>query len=467
MWAPGIGFAGVFLEEGRNLVVAKAMAGGDGLAYAHLPGNPPAVDLAPLYPIVLSVLWRAWPVFPDNLTLIQILDAAIFGAAAWVVASHARRLPVPAVAVYTTLLLAFVSVPALTLAGSRFSGPLALSLFAGAIWAGDRKSGDLRWSVVAGLLAGLAGLAARAALVVPAGVVLGLLVRRKPREVMATLGAAVVVLIPWGVWLLRQDAPADAWIVENHAAIAATVPPIVEAWGPNVPVVSHFANWILGHLPWWVSYPGGVLLLAAVIVGAAALFRPAPSLVISVALFTLLAAMRSDLRLNESWIVLPWFGLFAAAGAVRAWAANRRTRWAVLTAVGLILIGYVPHAVVGVAGRTFDADRSARSRSVATLVGSVVNETPEEGIVAVAAAELVYLYTGRSTIPPPLIEPGDSTALAQLADRFCDRGVTHVASLGRGFFGTSTDRLLLPASALSLVFELYDGQALHNLKCRD
>jgi hypothetical protein len=68
MWAQGAGYAGVFLEDGRNLVVAKALAGGVGLRYAHLPGAPPALDLEPLYPIALSVLWRAWPAFPARFT---------------------------------------------------------------------------------------------------------------------------------------------------------------------------------------------------------------------------------------------------------------------------------------------------------------------------------------------------------------------------------------------------------------
>jgi hypothetical protein len=468
MWAQGAGYAGVFLEDGRNLVVAKALAGGVGLRYAHLPGAPPALDLEPLYPIALSVLWRAWPAFPENLTLIGIFDAAILGAAAWVVAIQTRRLPLPSFAVHATLVLVFVSVPVLALAANRFAEPLSLLLFGGAVWAADRRPGSLKWAVAAGLLAGLAGLTTRAALVVPVGICIGLLLQRRAWSALVSLVAGLAVLAPWGWWLIRESAVSAPWVSESHAALAAMTWLNVAQWVVDIPVIAPFAGWILPRLPWWVSFPAATLLFAAVVAGGAALFRLVPSLVVSVMLFALAAAFLPDAGAPSIWVVLPWLALFAAAGAIRAWAATRRTRAVVVALVGLIVIGYLPKAVVGIIGRAFESERVARTASVETVVASVRNEIPDEGIVGTPAAELVYLYTGRTAVPPPPVEPNDPTARSQLERSWCGRGVTHVAAVGRGYGGGgSTGRFVPLDSVLYAVFELNDGQALYALTCRD
>lgn len=468
MWAQGAGYAGVFLEDGRNLVAAKALAGGVGLRYAHLPGAPPALDLEPLYPIALSVLWRAWPAFPENLTLIGIFDAAILGAAAWVVAVQMRRLPLPSFAVHATLVLVFVSVPALVLAANRFAEPLSLLLFGGAVWAADRQPGSLKWAVAAGLLAGLAGLTTRPALVVPIGICIGLLLQRRAWVSLAPLVAGLAVLAPWGWWLIRENAVSAPWVSESHTALAAMTRLNVAQWSADVPVIAPVAGWILPGLPWWLSFPATALVFAAVVAGGVALFRLAPSLVVSVTLFALATALVPDAGAPSIWVVLPWLALFAAAGAIRAWAANRGTRPVVVALVGLIVIGYLPKAVVGIIGRAFESERVARTASVEMVVASVRNEIPEESVVGTPAAELVYLYTGRSAVPPPPADPADPTAPAQLERSWCGRGVTHVATVGRGFFGGgSTGRFVPHDSVLHAVFELNDGQALYTLTCRD
>jgi hypothetical protein len=468
MWAQGGGYAGVFLEDGRNLVAAKALASGMGLRYAHLPGAPAALDLEPLYPIALSVLWRAWSAFPENLTLIGIFDAAILGAAAWVVATQARRLPLSSFAVHVTLVLVFVSVPALALAANRFAEPLSLLLFGGAVWAADRQPAGVRWAVAAGLLAGLAGLTTRPALVVPIGICLGLLLQRRAWVALAPLVAGLAVVVPWGWWLIVQNTLSDPWVSESHTALAAMTWPNVAQWSTDVPVIAPFAGWMLPRLPWWLSLPAATLLFAAVVAGGAALFRSVPSLVVSVTLFALAAAVVPDTGAPAIWVVLPWLALFAAAGAIRAWAATRRTRAVVVALVGLIVIGYLPKAVVGIPSRGFESERVARTASLETVVASVRNETGEESVIGIPAAELVYLYTGRSALPPPAVDPNDPTAPAQLERSWCGRGVTHVAVVGRGFGGGgSTSRFVPHDSVLHAVFELNDGQALYTLTCRD
>src|SRR5436190_17278816 len=71
LWAQPRALVGAFYDDGIYVVLAKALAEGHGFHYIHLPGAPPAVHYPVLYPFALSLLWRLWPAFPDNVVLFQ------------------------------------------------------------------------------------------------------------------------------------------------------------------------------------------------------------------------------------------------------------------------------------------------------------------------------------------------------------------------------------------------------------
>ena len=81
LWAQTNAMVGVFYDDGLYVVLAKALATGDGFRFIHLPGAPPGVHYPFLYPAALSVLWRVWPAFPANVTLFQLFDSAMLATA--------------------------------------------------------------------------------------------------------------------------------------------------------------------------------------------------------------------------------------------------------------------------------------------------------------------------------------------------------------------------------------------------
>ncbi len=58
---------GAFHDDSIYLSSARALAEGRGAVLPSVPGDPAQTKYPPLYPWMLSLIWRVWPVFPDNL----------------------------------------------------------------------------------------------------------------------------------------------------------------------------------------------------------------------------------------------------------------------------------------------------------------------------------------------------------------------------------------------------------------
>ena len=65
---------GLFHDDGIYLVNAKALYEGAGYRTASLPDSPPQTKYPPVYPLILSLLWRLSPSFPDNIHLMRLFS---------------------------------------------------------------------------------------------------------------------------------------------------------------------------------------------------------------------------------------------------------------------------------------------------------------------------------------------------------------------------------------------------------
>jgi 4-amino-4-deoxy-L-arabinose transferase-like glycosyltransferase len=66
---------GFYHDDGIYAVMAKSLASGHGYRIISLPDTPVQTKSPPLYPFLLSLVWRVYPQFPKNLILMMMLSA--------------------------------------------------------------------------------------------------------------------------------------------------------------------------------------------------------------------------------------------------------------------------------------------------------------------------------------------------------------------------------------------------------
>src|SRR5690349_16293440 len=65
---------GVIWDDAVYVITANALATGDGYRVIHIPGAPAATHYPPLWPAILSVVWRIAPGFPENVRWMKLLN---------------------------------------------------------------------------------------------------------------------------------------------------------------------------------------------------------------------------------------------------------------------------------------------------------------------------------------------------------------------------------------------------------
>ena len=474
LWAQTDSLVGVFFDDGVYVALAKAMAEGSGYRYPHLPGAPPGLHYPFLYPAALSLLWRLWPAFPDNVVLFQIFDSAVLGGAAWVIASHARRCGVESVGGHLVLAIGFTASPLLTVVGGRFSEALFLLLGASAVAFADRERVTLPSAVLVGVLAGAAMLTRSIGVAVVTGVTLALWMRGQKRAAAAAAGTAMAVVIPWLVWLALHAGEVEPPIAANYGSYFTEARQAgigAFAAGLDLRGLGPIARLTLPAAPVWVTAPLALGLFGAVALGARTLFRNAPALVWSLGFYVLAVTLWPFAPDRFMWIVVPWVFLLGARGAGAAWRWGTAGRAFVGILILALAFGFGRRQAVSLIERGFGQTSVGISDPLRWTVSAVANSTPSDAVIASEGEALFHLYTGRLTVPSYLFrwhgrdtEPlGRPTTL----EYFCASGVTHVLLTGPDTEAAPLVNALAAddPSPLVLMFELADGPALYRFEC--
>ena len=77
LMVPGI--CGVYHDDAIYVIIAKALAQGDGYRLINLPQAPFQTKYPIVFPALLAVIWKLWPTFPGNVAAMQWLTLSSAG----------------------------------------------------------------------------------------------------------------------------------------------------------------------------------------------------------------------------------------------------------------------------------------------------------------------------------------------------------------------------------------------------
>jgi hypothetical protein len=194
---------GVWHDDGVYMMVGRALAHGQGLHYAGVPGDPPAAKFPPAYPAFLALLWLllgsvgAVTLAAELLNLVFLAGAGgLLGWAVYRNTALSRRASLGVAA------LAFISADVWRWALVPLSEPLFILISAGALvaWKGAARAGDRRAAALLSALLVAAVLTRSAGAALVAGFALALLLRRGWRVALAVAAPPALAALAWGAW---------------------------------------------------------------------------------------------------------------------------------------------------------------------------------------------------------------------------------------------------------------------------
>jgi hypothetical protein len=413
-WASAPYLVGVFHDDGVYLLLAKAIASGQGFHYLQLPGTPAATHYPPLYPLLLALLWRVAPAFPENISLLLGVNVVCLGLAALGLYRLARRrLGWSEEGAALVALAAMLATPMLTLAGALLSEPLFLAALFPALLLVEEtlEWRDVPSAVLSGLAVGALMLVRTHAVALLGAALLWMLVRRDWRRAALLAGAAAVVQLPWMLWTRSAPLVAEplrgaygsygGWFVEGlrTGGIAMVLQTVLlnlrEFWLllgdrllPGLPAP-------FGMVALWLA---AILLFAGAVVSA----RRAPVTLLFVVLYLGIVLVMPYTPWRYAWGVWPLCVVFAVLGGQMM---VERCRAPAVRAAALLVLALPALAMLLTEGRAYRTrewsrpGRNAAAQSV-HVVEWVRRNTQPGDVVLTECEEIVTLFTGRHAAPP-------------------------------------------------------------------
>ena len=195
---------GVQYDDSIYVTSAKALATGQGYRIISLPYEPAETKYPPLYPLLLSLVWRSYSTFPENLIpmmLLSVLATIGFLAVTWrylVNQHYAGRWT--AVIVIT---LTAVNARTVILATSVVSEMVYAALSVAALLLAERyerERKDWIFGAGVGVVIGLAFLTRSAGIALLLAVAVYFIIRRQWRRGLLPIAVGGAFVIGWLVW---------------------------------------------------------------------------------------------------------------------------------------------------------------------------------------------------------------------------------------------------------------------------
>lgn len=434
---------GVFFDDAIYALVAKAIAEGQGFVYPQLPGTPAAIHYPPAFPLLLSLVWKIAPPFPDSTMWFKLVNPIVLGVAAW----GATRLTIRVfgwtpLAAAGVVLLGFVGVPTLMLASVLLSEPLFLATLFPALLSASTlvERGGAKWIVFAGVASAALVLTRTVGGVILPATVLVLAWDRRWRDAALYAALTIALLLPWQlfVWkhapgfpdVLRGSyGPYLEWVVGGYReggmelVLAVLRKNIVDAWG--------FLGIFFSPSLRFARPAAAVLVIVATIVGVLGGLVDRRTRVVALMAGAYLCVVFAWPYQIERFLWGAWPLLIALAGhgfglSARALRAARRPAlsWGVVGVAALLAIGHASYNGRGLSRGWASSASGQMARRMLPVVRFAVAEPRLRGkLIASDIAPVLALYTGQQAISLDMLEVVDHLAEKSITERAAIIGV--------------------------------------------
>ncbi|HEU4721855.1 MAG TPA: hypothetical protein VFS59_10875 [Gemmatimonadaceae bacterium] len=414
--------AGVVADDAFYVILARALASGEGYRYLNVPGHPAGTHFPPGYPALLALVSFVVPAFPASVVAFKALNAAFLAAASVLVARLLRdRLELSPLWCLGVGAVTAISVPLLILGNLVLSELCFLALALGLLLALERlmdAPASARYALLLGAAIGVCALVrTHAVVLVPAAAVV-LATRRRWREAALLTLAAVACLLPWQLWTARHggtlpepllgmyDSYASWWLRGLRTMGVSMIPQtIAKTTSETSGMLAVLFSPMRGSAAHAVTLAAlGSLVVAACI----AAWRRMPVTLLFLAGYLAIVLVWPFQTARFVWTVWP---LLLALVAVGGWTALGRPAWrapvraALAAAFVWVAVGYAAYEMRGIRGQWWSSIPRANTPRIATTVRWVLANTATDEVVATENEGAVYLYTGRQALPIITLTP--------------------------------------------------------------
>jgi hypothetical protein len=451
--APAVG---LFHDDGVYVVTAKALATGEGYRIISLPQEIPQTKYPILFPLLLSMVWRVFPNFPENVVFLRLVPFA--GALVWLwlayllVRRESKRQDIATIAALLTAASTTAVLLSSTMLAESVFGAFCMGCLL-VVRAREDGAGGKAGLYAASVLASGAFLTRTIGFTLILAVAIALLRRRGWRDALQFGLLCLLICLPWLWWQASHNEPRQ----------------LVDAYY----TAQNYRSWnLLFNFTWkqklWVLFMNGLLVALSPVrlAGLPILLSLALPLsgfiglgfiqhllrrpsVIHLFLILYLAVVLCWLWPPDRFVavVLPLVLFYAWRGLKLACEVTRvNQRWVRRAAVTLLITtaAFSGWALRGVTRQTL-GEGVVQSRpesadnwfQIVSLLDWTRRNTPPDAIFLSNIDPTIYLYTGRKAIrgfyadPFQLMYSGNSDATPlgsarKLRETILQNGVTHV-----------------------------------------
>ena len=413
---------GVVADDSFYVILARALASGEGYRYLNVPGHPAGTHFPPGYPALLALLSFVVPAFPASVVAFKMLNAAFLAIASVCVALLLRsRAGLGAAWSIAVGAVTAVSVPLLILGNLVLSELCFLAIVLALLLALERLAAEPApvWRVVLlGAAIGACTLVRTHGVVLAPAAAIALGARRRWRDAALLVGVVFLCLLPWQLWTARHggtlpspllgmyDSYASWWIRGLRTLGGSMIPmTIAKTTSETSTMLAVLFSPMRGGAAHAVTLVALALLVAAACI---ATWRRAPVTLLFLAGYLAIVIVWPFQTARIVWTVWP---LLLALVATGGWTSIGRPGWnaplRVVLAAALVWVaaGYSAYEVRGIRGHWWSSIPRANTPRIATVVRAVAANTAPDEVVATDYEGAVYLYTGRQALPIITLTP--------------------------------------------------------------